>query len=103
MSVRPPQSFSAAGFTVLDVLGAEIRVEKAAALGRAGEAAGEAMAALHAAAADDPERPRLLADAAEAVYGYFIQRELMGMISHAGVIRELKIPPQVLARLGVKR
>lgn len=104
MTVRLPQNFSpAATNTALDVLGAEIRVEKAASLERAGEAAGHAMAALHAAAPQDPDRPRLLADAVDAVYAYFIQRELLGMASHGGVIRELRIPPEVLVRLGVKR
>lgn len=104
MSVRLPQNFSpASARTALDVLGAEIRVEKAASLERAGEAAGQAMAALHAAAPENPDRPRLLADAVDAIYGYFIQRELMGMASHGGVIRELKIPPEVLVRLGVRR
>ncbi|MGJ4857144.1 DUF6665 family protein [Labrys sp. KB_33_2] len=104
MSIRLPQNLSpAAARTALDVLGAEIHVEKAASLGRAGEAAGRAMAALLRAAPDDPDRPNLLAEAVDAVYGYFIQRELMGMASHGGVIRELKIPPEVLARLGVRR
>ncbi|MDZ5449664.1 DUF6665 family protein [Labrys sp. ZIDIC5] len=104
MSVRLPQNFSpATARSALDVLGAEIRVEKAASLERAGEAAGQAMAALHAAATEDPARSRLLADAVDAVYGYFIQRELMGMASHGGVIRELRIPPEVLVRLGVRR
>jgi hypothetical protein len=103
MTLRLPQTLSgSAARTALDVMGAEIRVEKAASLERTAQAAGKAVAALHAAAATDLQRPRLVAQAADIVYGYFIQRELMGLTSHAGVIRDLAIPREVLVRLGAK-
>ena len=60
------------------------------------------MPALKAHEGDDEEHTRLLKAAAEAVYAYFIQRELCGMRRHQGVIREYQIPNQVLARLGAK-
>ena len=44
----------------------------------------------------------LLKRAAEAVYAYFIQRELCGMRRHQDVIREYRIPNEVLVRLGAK-
>ena len=103
MTLRFPQNLSrASASNALDIMAAEIRVEKAASLERAGEAAGKAVAALNAAVPSDPERPRLVAKAAEAVYGYFIQRELMGQVSHGAVIRDLAIPREVLVRLGAK-
>ena len=39
-------------------------------------------------------------DAREAVWAYFVQRELIGFRKHNDVIQELKIPPEVLAGLG---
>ena len=45
-------------------------------------------------------RERLLREAAQAVYAYFIQRELCGLRRHAEVIREYSIPREVLVRLG---
>ncbi|WP_413992135.1 DUF6665 family protein [Labrys okinawensis] len=104
MTVRPPQNLSGLSpNAAVDVLAAEIRVEKAISLERTGEAAAKAVAVLNALPTDDPERPRLLAEAAEAVWGYFIQRELMGQSSHGAVIRDLAIPREVLVQLGVRR
>jgi hypothetical protein len=103
MTLRLPRSLPGqSSRDALDIMAAEIRVEKAAALERAGEAAGKAVAALHAIAPADPQRPVLVADAAEAVWGYFIQRELLGQVTHNGVIRDLAIPREVLLRLGAK-
>jgi hypothetical protein len=99
---RPPSMFTTTdvGAALHDALGHEIMQEKAAALGRAGDQAAEALARLKAAAKDAPERPVLLRDAAARVHVWFIQRELCGMRRHADVIRELGIPNEVLARLG---
>jgi hypothetical protein len=74
----------------------------ASSLGRAGRRVEETLARLAAAEAGDPMRPDLLADAADAVYWYFIQRELCGLRRHADVIREYAIPKAVLARLGAR-
>lgn len=80
----------------------EILAEKAASLGRAGERVERCLAALRLAGRDSPRRPALLKDAADAVYAYFIQRELCGMRRHQDVIREYAIPGEVLVRLGAR-
>ena len=86
----------------LGLLDHEIMAEKAAALGRAGERVERSLAELNAHEGDADERSRLLKAAAEAVYAYFIQRELCGMRRHQDVIREYRIPNAVLVRLGAK-
>ena len=86
--------------TGLSVLEHEMLAEKAASLGRAGDKAARDVARLKSCSADSPERPALLKAAAASVHGFFIQRELCGMRRHADIIRELAIPPEVLARLG---
>jgi hypothetical protein len=92
----------------------EIASEKAAALGRAGEAVEATLAALAAFDAGGTERPaasakpapgerdRLLAAAAEAVWNYFVQREAMGFLGHEDAIATYGIPPEVLARVGAE-
>jgi hypothetical protein len=80
----------------------EIAAEKAAALGRAGEKVERALARLREQERGSPERTASLKEAAEAVYAYFIQRELCGMRRHQDVIREYAIPNEVLVRLGAK-
>jgi hypothetical protein len=101
-SVRPPSLLTTTdvGAALFDALGHEIMQEKAAALGRAGDRAAEAVTKLKAAALDAPERPALRKEAARAVHAWFIQRELCGLRRHADVIRELGIPNEVLVRLG---
>ena len=103
MSVRMPSNFgnASAQETAFDLLGHEILAEKAAALGRAGQRVEETLARLRD-NGDEQRRPRLLKEAAEAVHGYFIQRELCGLRKHDAVIREYNIPKAVLARLGAK-
>jgi hypothetical protein len=88
------------GETGIAILDHELLAEKAAALGRAGERAELALAKLRAHGGNGEEREALLKDAAAAVYAYFIQRELCGFRRHDGVIRDLVIPGQVIARLG---
>ena len=110
MSLRlPPNPGNASvSETLFDALGHEILAEKASALGRAGERAATCLARLRdhdAGGAREPEgdsRPRLLAQAAEAVHAFFIQRELCGLRRHEAVIREMQIPREVLVRLGAK-
>jgi hypothetical protein len=103
MSLRSPHgpTSATAAEAALDALGHEILAEKAAALGRAGQRVEETLAKLRD-NADEQLRPRLLKDAAEAVHGYFIQRELCGLRKHDAVIREYNITKAVLARLGAK-
>lgn len=104
MSLRPPSSFGGAhpGDILFDALNTEVAAEKASALGRAGERAAKALLKLGEAGDDHPDRPALLKAAAEAVYAFFIQRELCGMRRHDAVIRDLAIPRAVLVRLGAK-
>jgi hypothetical protein len=50
--------------------------------------------------AGEGERATILAEAREAVWAYFVQRELIGFRRHSDVIQELNIPREVLAGLG---
>jgi hypothetical protein len=98
MAVRPPRDLRLEnGASVLDY---ELLGEKAATLGRVGERAGAAIRRLEACAPDAADRPALVAAAAEAVWHFFIQRELCGFRDHRGVIAEMRIPRAVLSRLG---
>lgn len=104
MSVRPPSIFhtKSASETAFDLLGHEILAEKASALGRAGKQVEASLAILRTHGRDSDGRTAALKNAAEAVYAYFIQRELCGFRRHQDVIREYAIPNEVLARLGAK-
>ncbi|MDI6027179.1 hypothetical protein QBK99_13360 [Corticibacterium sp. UT-5YL-CI-8] len=104
MSLRPPQKFTAGGMSnsALDVLEYEFLAEKASALGQTGQRVVKCLDALKAHSGSEEERAALLKAAADAVYGYFIQRELCGFRRHEDVIREYAIPREVLARLGAK-
>ncbi|KAA3451978.1 hypothetical protein C7I87_04950 [Mesorhizobium sp. SARCC-RB16n] len=103
MSLRPPSGLtgSSPAEAAFDALGHEILAEKAAALGRAGQRVEVTLAMLRD-NEDGDRRPQLLKEAAEAVHGYFIQRELCGLRKHDAVIREYSIPRAVLVRLGAK-
>ena len=104
MSLRPPAQYSARGRPdeALEALGHEILGEKAASLGRAGHRVEQTLSALKAFDGSADDRRAFVRDAAEAVYAYFIQRELCGMRRHHDVIRDYAIPGEVLARLGAK-
>jgi len=81
------------------VLRYELLEEQAAALGRQGARLEKALAAL--AASDGGEgRPALLAEAADAAWCFFIQREVMGLRDRAAVIAQYEIPREVLNRIG---
>ena len=80
----------------------EVAAEKASSLGHAGRVVAERMAALRSFEGEKSERTILLRQAAEAVWGYFIQRELCGLRRHDDAIREYGIPREVLVRLGAK-
>ncbi|MCR4265748.1 DUF6665 family protein [Nitratireductor sp. ZSWI3] len=85
------------------VLQQEIAAEQASSLGHAGRRVEAALKRLSTAdGADEDEARRLLFAAADAVHGYFIQRELCGLRNHEAVIRDLGIPARVLARLGAR-
>lgn len=104
MSFRLPQNLSTqlgveTGASVLDK---EILAEKAASLGRAGRLVEKSLAELRSFQGQACDRPRLVQRAAEAVYSYFVQRELCGFISNDDPIEHYAIPREVLARLGAK-
>lgn len=81
----------------------ELQGERASALGRAGRAVEAALARLA-----DPEleqqlgRDALVREAAEAVWMFFVQREVLGLRDQGAVIRHYAIPKAVLARLGAR-
>ncbi len=101
MSLRPPQNLSSLRFETGDsVLNIELMAEQAASLGRAGKRVEKTLAALRR--ASDAERPVALKAAADAVWGLFIQRELMGQRNQKPLIDHYGIPPEVLARLGAR-
>jgi hypothetical protein len=104
MSLRPPgqNSSPASGQTGVDVLDYELMAEKAASLGRAGYYAEQYLRRLREYEGDADGRAVLLKKTAEAVYAWFIQRELCGLRRHDSLIREYAIPREVLVRLGAK-
>lgn len=104
MALRPPGNFSANSLaeTGFDALGYEILAEKAAALGRAGERAEFCLRRLKQHEQGAEGRTATVREAAEAVYAWFIQRELCGLRRHDDVIREYAIPKEVLVRLGAR-
>ena len=101
--LRPPGSGNArlpqTGVGALDY---ELVGEMAASLGNAGKRAEESLARLAAHEGGEAERRDLLREAADAVYAYFIQRELCGLKRHDDVVRQLGIPRAVLVRLGAR-
>jgi len=102
-SLRMPQSLTTRlgvepGEAVLHY---ELMEEQAHSLGRAGRKVEAALAALR----DHPggeDRPAVLKAAADAVWGFLVQREVMGLRDRAQVIAQYAIPREVLARLGAR-
>lgn len=90
-TVRPE-----AGTTAIDH---EIAAERASSLGAAEARVIKALKALAGSAAD---HQLLLDDARDAVWSYFVQRELVGFRRHTDVIHALGIPNEVLVGLGAK-
>ena len=101
-SFRAPQGQSArqAFETSEAVFRHELLEEQAAALSRVGRKAEAALAALRAHEGDG--RAAVLARAADAVWCFLVQREVMGLRDRAQVIADYRIPREVLARLGVR-
>jgi len=79
-------------------LAGQMMSEQASNLGRMGRDVERALADL--AAAGPTDRPARLDAAAQAVWRYFIQREVTGLRNHAPAIADYRIPSAVLARLG---
>ena len=82
----------------------ELKGEQAVSLGRYGREVERTLEALRSADAPDPEtRQRLVQDAAEAVWRYFIQREALGLRNHDLIVKHYAIPGEVLAKVGSGR
>jgi hypothetical protein len=101
-SFRPPQSFvqRLKGEDADAALQGEIVQEQAASLGRMGRKAEAALAALNAHEGDD--RAEVLRKAADAVWCYFVQREVMGLRDRAQIVADYQIPREVMVRLGAR-
>lgn len=101
MSLRMPQNLSGRlGFETGDtVLAYELLEEQAHSLGRTGRKVELALAALreHPGGEGRAEALRLAAD---AVWGFFVQREVLGLRDRKAIIAQYGIPREVLARLG---
>lgn len=76
----------------------EIQQERASSLLAAEQKVIATLAAWRNAA--DADKAARLGPARQAVWAYFVQRELIGFRGHADVIRTLDIPPIVLNGLG---
>ncbi|MBY3327259.1 hypothetical protein GFL85_30240 [Rhizobium laguerreae] len=108
MSVRPPQSFRQSeqdrnGFNILEY---ELMSERAESLGRHGLKVEAALAALRTWTADHQsgeDHERLLNEASDAVWAFFIQREICGLRNNRDAIQRYGIPNEVIARLGAIR
>ncbi len=88
----------------LSVLEGELFAEQAASLGRTGrdvEVCLERLRAFDAGEAGAGDRRELVRQAARVVWAYWVQREACGLVDHRQVIREQRIPREVLNRVGV--
>lgn len=79
----------------------ELLEEQAQSLGRAGRKVEAALATL-AAAGEGDDRPALVRAAADAVWGFLVQREVMGLRDRNAVIVQYGIPREVMARIGAR-
>ena len=89
-----------------DRLNQEIKAEQAAALGRAGRIVEDTLQRLKdfdAGKFSDATRSDLVGDAADAVWGFLVQRELIGMRDQDQVVKDYGIPGDVLNRVGERR
>jgi hypothetical protein len=78
----------------------EIMEEQAAALGRMGRKAEAALATLRDHEGDG--RAQVLKAAADAVWCFLVQREVMGLRDRAAIVAQYDIPREVMARLGAR-
>ena len=82
------------------VLRYELMEEQAQSLGRSGKKVEQALAALrdHQGEGREP----LVKAAADAVWGFLVQREVMGLRDRAAVVAQYAIPREVLNRIGAR-
>lgn len=100
--------------TGYDVLESEIRQEQAATIGRLARELRDALDALDAfkkqasseltpAGRRDPERARLVAAAAYALWNFVVQRECSGFRDTELALRDYAVPGEVCAKMGAIR
>lgn len=104
MSLRAPKNLARIvnPSTGLSMVEAEVMAETAASLGHQGRKVEKALAQLQRAhdRKDQAGEEAATRAAADAVWAYFIQRELCGQRDHRAIIAEMRIPRRVLLRLG---
>lgn len=102
-SLRMPQSLARrlGSDTGEAVLRYELMEEQAQSLGRAGRKVEVALAAL-AAHEGGEGRADLLKTAADAVWGFLVQREILGLRDRTAVVAQYGVPREVMARLGAR-
>lgn len=86
-----------------DVFEYEILEEQASTIGRLGRELRAALDALKAVDRGDPRRPRLVDDAAWALWNFVVQRDCAGLRFTDKVLREYGVPGEVRARMGATR
>lgn len=103
MSVRPPRQFqrTAPKDPLSAALDHELRAEAATTHGRLLKKLERALERLAAADAETDRRARLVAEAGTALWYLMIQRDLMGFRNRAQFLKEMKVPPEVILRMGV--
>ena len=101
-TLRMPQAYAARlrGEGADAALRHEIVEEQAASLGRMGRRAEAALAALRTSEGD--ERTQMLKAAADAVWCFLVQREVLGLRDRAAIVAQYQIPPEVMVRLGAR-
>lgn len=101
-SLRVPQSLiKRLGVETGDaVLRYELLQEQAASLGLAGRKVEKALAALRE--HEGEGRAEVLKAAADAVWGFLVQREVMGLRDRAAIVAEYGIPREVMNRVGAR-
>ena len=90
----------------IDVFEYELQAEKAASLGRVAakmEAACAQLRDLDERGVRGPERDAMVAEAAEYVWFYVVQREAMGWRDHREALAIYRVPPELVARMGPRR
>jgi hypothetical protein len=78
----------------------EVAGEQAAALGRMGRKAEAALMALREHQGEG--RAAILKAACDAVWCFFVQREVMGLRDRAQIVADYRIPREVMVRLGAR-
>lgn len=104
--MRPPtRPLSRIAERNVESVQAEIAQEKAASLARVSTRLQAALARLedHDAGRAPGDRPALLAEAAESLWFYVVQREACGMRDIQAVLRDFRVPREVYFHMGPAR